>query len=100
MPDEEDMKKHRDKIQNLSESLWAGMKRMFEEEGVIHAVEFKPLINQIDELVGDLYDLDTDEVEFLKEYHAEYGRGLDDSDSASLDDFLEEEECGEVVTDD
>jgi len=100
MPDEEDMEEHRDRIEGLSESLWAGMKRMFEEEGVIHAVEFKPLVNEIDELVGDLYDLNEDEVEFLKEYHAEYGRGLDDDDSASLDDFLDDEEHGSIAAED
>lgn len=67
---------------------------------MIHAVKFKPLVNEIDELVGDLYDLSDDEVEFLKEYHAEYGRGLDDGDSASLDDFLEEDERDVLATDD
>lgn len=100
MPDEEDTEEHRDQIEQLVESLWAGMKRMFEEEGVIHAVEFKPLVNEIDELVGDLYGLSNDEVEFLKEYHAEYGRGLDDGDSVSLDDFLEEDEREVLTTDD
>ncbi len=30
---------------------------MFESEGVIHAVQFKPIVNEIDELVGKLYGL-------------------------------------------
>lgn len=100
MPDDDDMEEHRDRAEELSESLWKGMERMFEEEGVIHAVEFKPIVNKIDELVGDLYGLDDETVEYLQNYHAEYGRGLNDGDSASLDDFLEEHEYEGVATDD
>lgn len=100
MPDDADMEAHRDRIENLSESLWSGMKRMFEKEGVIHAVQFKPIVNQIDELVGDLYGLDDEEVEYLQNYHAEYGRGLNDGKSASLDEFLDDDEREVVSSDD
>jgi type I restriction-modification system DNA methylase subunit len=98
MPDDEKMEEHEEQITELSDRLWTGMKRMYEEEGVIHAVEFKPIVDEIDELVGELYDLDDEEVEFLKGYHAEYGRGLDDGDSASLDEFLEDADI--ATTDD
>ncbi len=100
MPSDEDMEDHRDRIKELSKSLWNGMERMFESEGVIHAVQFKPIVNEIDELVGKLYGLNDEMVEYLQNYHAEYGRGLRDSDSASLDEFLDEEEREAVATDD
>ena len=100
MPDDEKMEEHEERIIELSDRLWTGMERMYEEEGVIHAVEFKPIVDEIDELVGDLYGLDDETVEYLQNYHAEYGRGLNDGDSASLDDFLEEHEREAVNTDD
>ncbi|MFC7137552.1 hypothetical protein ACFQRB_16130 [Halobaculum litoreum] len=63
-------------------------------------MQFKPIVNEIDELVGKLYGLNDEMVEYLQNYHAEYGRGLRDSDSASLDEFLDEEEREAVATDD
>jgi len=33
----------------------------------------KPIVNEVDELMGELYGLSDDEVEYLKEYPPNYG---------------------------
>lgn len=99
MPDEEKMEAHEERIVELSDTLWTGMRRMYEAEGVIHAVEFKPIVNEIDELVGELYGLDDEAVAFLKSYHAEYGRGVDNGGSPSLDEYIDTEEMPGTTTD-
>jgi hypothetical protein len=44
------------------------------------AVELKPIVDEIDELLGQIYGLTQDEVEYVKQYDAEYGRGQDESE--------------------
>ena len=90
-PDDTEITNNRERISRLSDSLWDGMKKSFEEEGVIHTGRLKPLVNEIDELVGELYGLDEAEIEYLKNYHAEYGRGLAAVESATLDESAESE---------
>ncbi|USZ67415.1 Eco57I restriction-modification methylase domain-containing protein [Halorussus salilacus] len=76
-PDEEELEANADEIQSLAEELWNGMVEEFTTEPTPHyesMSRLKPLINSADELFGPMYGLDSGEIEFLKNYHGEYGR--------------------------
>lgn len=73
----EDLEPHAEEIHDLADSLWSGMVDQFTTDPNPHyesMSDLKPLINQADELFGELYGLDDEQIEFLKTYHGEYGR--------------------------
>jgi len=76
-PDDETMQENADDIRNLSEELWGEMEDRFvgKSRTVFRdSAELKPVVDRVDELLGSLYDLSDDEVEYVQEYGTEYGR--------------------------
>jgi len=45
----------------------------------------KPIIEEADEIIGEVYGLSDQEIEFVQNYHAEYGRS--GPEDASISDF-------------
>lgn len=73
----EELEPHAEKIHDLAERLWSGMVDQFTTDPNPHyknMSDLKPLINQADELFGELYGLGGDHIEFLQTYHGDYGR--------------------------
>ncbi len=74
-PEPEQYEHHSDKINELTEELWTGMKRNFNDElNHFDMPKLRHLVNKIDNLIGEIYGLTEEEIEFIKNYHAEYGR--------------------------
>lgn len=79
-PETEVLEEHADEIDELREVFWNGMQEQFDEDqgltGEFHMSPLKPVVNDIDDLVGEIYGLTDEEVEFTKEYlnDGEYGR--------------------------
>ena len=79
MPELNQIKQMSKRIHILANNLWIGMKERFDlsagTSGEIRGMtELKPLVNEIDELLGQLYGLSDDEIGFVKNYETEYGR--------------------------
>ena len=81
-PEEEMMEEYEDEIKALARDLWKEMEKCFDPEGGLtgefHMRPVKPLVNDVDELLADFYDLTDEEVEFVQTYltdcGADYGR--------------------------
>lgn len=77
VPEMDDIRGHESQINDLASELWGEMKDHFNPDaGLTGEFEMrpqKPLINQVDEMLQDLYDLTDDEVEFLKNYLTDCG---------------------------
>lgn len=79
LPNEDEMESRRDEIMDISDRLWAKMDEGFnhddENDNTFHNYpEQKPIIEEADAVLGDLYGLSDDEIEFVQGYHSEYGR--------------------------
>ena len=76
-PAEENLDEYSEEIHRLSEELWAamedrfvgGMRTVFE-----NVAEVKSTVDEVDELLGEVYGLSDEEVIFVQEYDTEYGR--------------------------
>lgn len=87
-PDDSDLEEESDKIHDIADELWEEMEHRFlgnirETFDTISAV--KPIADKADELLGPMYGLDEDEVEYVKEYDEQYR--LSDVDQTQLADI-------------
>lgn len=79
-PEDDVLEAHADEIEALREVFWEGMQEQFDEDqgltGEFHMAPLKPVVDEIDDLVGKLYGLADKEIEFTKNYlsDGEYGR--------------------------
>jgi len=76
-PDEDVVDEHADRIEELKAALWEAMKDTFtqtrEGRGDFHMGQLRPLIDEVDELVGDLYGLTDNQTEYTKDYLTHLG---------------------------
>ncbi len=77
VPDMDDIRDKEEKITELADTLWEEMEDHFDPDAGLTG-EFdmrpqKPLVNQVDEMLQNLYDLTDEEVEFLKNYLTDCG---------------------------
>jgi hypothetical protein len=96
-PDDEKLEEHREEITELADRMWSEMAMRFKggiRETIEDAEELKPLMDEADELLGPLFGLSEEEIEFVKGYDAEFGRAA--AASTTLDDF-DLEEALEVI---
>jgi hypothetical protein len=89
LPEWGNIEENSDKIHEMAEELWHGMRNRFDPDaglkGEIQGVsELKDLVDEIDELLGPMYGLSEEEIQYLKNYDAEYGRGKEDLSQESL----------------
>lgn len=76
-PDDESLEENADEIKSLSTELWAEMEDRF--VGAARTVfedsaELKPVVDRVDDLLGEMYGLTDEEIDHLKQFDAEYGR--------------------------
>ncbi|SEP28745.1 N-6 DNA Methylase [Halorientalis persicus] len=76
LPDEDALRSKRDDIEDISNRLWETMKNGFDpdSETFKNYEQQKPIIEEADAVLGELYDLPEDTIEFVQNYHSEYGR--------------------------
>jgi type I restriction-modification system DNA methylase subunit len=91
IPEEETLEENANEINQLADELWSGMQEVHSggSRDQFNMPALKPIIDRVDDLFGDLYELDEDVVEYLKDYNSEYGRK--GSDSEELDSYIETE---------
>lgn len=89
-PDEKTLKQNRKEIIEISKKLWTAMERRFEGKArtvIADAAELKPIVDKIDELIGPMYGLNDNEIEYMKHFDTEFGREIDIDQDNSLDVF-------------
>jgi len=75
-PDEQTVNENADRIESLADVLWEEMQTRFtrtgENRGRFSMSPLRPLIDEVDEFVGDLYDLTDEETAYTKNYIADF----------------------------
>jgi hypothetical protein len=76
LPTFNELKGREDEIIDISDRLWDTMQDGFDSTNNTFSnyEQQKPIIEEADQVLGELYGLDEDAIEFCKNYHAEYGR--------------------------
>jgi hypothetical protein len=76
-PPESKVDEKSDRITELADELWEAMENCFDPTmGVTGEFDMgvnKSIVNEVDDLIGELYGLTDDEVEYLKDYPPNYG---------------------------
>lgn len=73
-PDYDDLQEHEEEIEEIADDLWDEMKAQFDGRNISHGELLKPMADRADDVLGPLLGLDDDQVEWLKDYHTEFGR--------------------------
>ena len=76
-PEIVEIQNHSEQIERFADNLWGQMKERFDlsagTKGEIKRVsELKPLVDDIDNLLGPLYRLSSAQIEYVKHYDSEY----------------------------
>jgi len=94
IPDEDTLEEHADEINEVSERLWDAMENRFVgniRQVFERAVQLKPIVNDVDDLIGPMFGLSDEEVEYVKQYDSEYERGLDTGGSSTLSESINDD---------
>lgn len=80
IPPLEDLREHEEEIRGVADDLWTVMEDGFDPSSEEFDYEpMKPHIDRADAVMGPIYGLSDEEIEFLQNYHTIYGRhGPDD----------------------
>jgi type I restriction-modification system DNA methylase subunit len=76
-PDQDDLEQDSEKIHELADVIWEGMKTRYKPDAGLKG-EFqdigalKPLLDKVDEIFGPMFGLDDEQVEFVQNYDIEY----------------------------
>jgi hypothetical protein len=73
-PEKGALQEVRDNIFDLSDEMWDMMQRRFNGRGIENGADLKPVADEIDELFGPLLGMNKEMIEWIKSYHAGYGR--------------------------
>jgi hypothetical protein len=70
------LEEYRDEITELSDALWSKMQSVHAggNRDQFDMPQVKPKIDDVDNLLGELYELSGEEVSYLQQYNTEYGR--------------------------
>jgi len=82
LPEVDELETVQDEIEDISERLWNTMEEGFNSDikNFENYEMQKPIIEEADQVMGELYGLSEEEITFIQEYHSEYGRhGPEDS---------------------
>jgi len=76
LPDKDELETRREDIVDISDRLWSTMQDGFnsDSETFRNYEQQKPIIEEADAVLGELYGLPGDTIEFVQNYHSEYGR--------------------------
>jgi hypothetical protein len=80
LPDDDVLENHESEIEDMADRLWNAMENRF--VGNIRkvfekAVELKPIVDDIDDLIGPMFGLSDSEIEYVKRYDTDHERGLE-----------------------
>lgn len=98
-PDQEEVNEKEDEIIELADEIWAEMEDRFlgnirETFDTISVI--KPMTDKADELLGPMYDLSKEEIEYVKQYDEEYRvSDVDQSQLVDVDFELTEDADGD-----
>lgn len=71
-PEVETLREHEDEIEELTEHVWEGLKQCFDENegirGEFSTGDINPRIDEIDNLLADIYGLTDSQVEYVQNY--------------------------------
>lgn len=88
-PDEEKVEENAEEIHELAETLWERMKGTFsksrENRGDFFMGTLRPLIDDVDALIGELYDLSDEQVEYTQNYLTDLGENSGRAGTKSSD---------------
>ena len=73
-PDESVVEEYEDEIVELADALWSRMKDGFSGSS-FRMTALRPIIDDVDVLMGELYDLTDEQVEFTQDYLTDLGEG-------------------------
>lgn len=82
LPEVEELETAREEIIDISDRLWETMEDGFNSDtkNFDNYEMQKPIIEEADQVMGELYGLSEEEITFVQNYHSEYGRhGPEDS---------------------
>lgn len=76
LPDVDALETRRDDIEDISDRLWETMQDGFDPDSATfkNYEQQKPIIEEADGVLGNLYRLPEETIKFVQNYHAEYGR--------------------------
>lgn len=76
LPGLDSLEERSGEIEDISDRLWETMQDGFDpdSETFKNYERQKPIIEEADEVLGELYGLPDETIEFVQDYHAEYGR--------------------------
>ncbi|WP_239638770.1 MULTISPECIES: Eco57I restriction-modification methylase domain-containing protein [unclassified Haloferax] len=79
-PEQESLNEHEEEITELADELWEEMEDHFYPErgrtGEFEMSPVKPVVDRVDDLLQDVYDLSDEEVEFVQNYLTDCGPGM------------------------
>ncbi|ELZ16582.1 Eco57I restriction-modification methylase domain-containing protein [Natrinema limicola] len=91
MPDDETLEEHASEIEEVADRLWEAMENRFVgniRQVFERAVELKPIVDDVDDLIGPMFGLSEEEVQYVKDYDTEHERGLDTGGSITLEEAV------------
>jgi hypothetical protein len=76
LPEMDELESRREEIMDISERLWETMELGFNaaSEQFDNYPMQKPIIDEADAVLGELYGIEDEGIEFVQSYHSEYGR--------------------------
>ena len=92
-PKKQAIENNSEQIHELANELWKGMTNNFTQSrrgrGDFHMRPLKPVINEVDELIGNFYDLTEGEIEYVQAYNTDLGgqSGRSGAVSSQIDDY-------------
>lgn len=76
-PEQDDVEPRADELREMADELWEAMKNTFtqsrEGRGDFHMRPLKPLINEVDEMLADIYGLSEEELAYVQNYLTDLG---------------------------
>jgi hypothetical protein len=76
-PDYEDLVETEDEIEAIAEEMWEEMEAQFDGRNIPHGELLKPMADRADDILGPMLGLDDNQIEWVKNYHTEFGRAPD-----------------------
>lgn len=83
LPNLATLREYEDELLEIADELWAALQRVHAggTRDQFNMPVVKPVIDRADDLLGELYGIDEEIVEYVKEYNSEYGRKRTDDES-------------------
>lgn len=73
-PDYDDLENHEGEIEEIANDMWEEMKAQFDGRNISDGELLKPMADRADDVLAPILGLDENQVEWVKDYHTEFGR--------------------------